>query len=109
MNYSLTFDTVKQITLCDILSSGMTLLTRRVILAFWNLDINPIDLLEIEMTVKESKGKIHKEGTNNEQNAHVETSHFYVWHLFKLLYKIFLRILTDSEASQNGRVHKDIK
>lgn len=92
----MTFDTVKQITLCDILSSGMTLLAGRVILAFWSLAIYPIDLLEIEMTVKESKGKICKEGRNNEQNAHVETSHLYVSHLLKLLYEIFLRVLTDS-------------
>lgn len=109
LNYNLTFDTVKQITLCDILSSEMTLFAARVILAFRSLAIYPIDLLEIEMMVKESKGKICKEGTNNEQNAHVETSHFYVSHLLKILYKIFLRVLTDSNASQNGSEHKDTK
>lgn len=87
---------VKQITQCDVLSSGTTLLAGRVILAFWSLAIYPIDLLEIEMTVKESKGKICKEGTNNEQNVHVETSHFYVSHLLKWLYKVFLRALPDS-------------
>lgn len=109
LNYNLTFDTVKQLTLCDILSSEMTLFAARVILAFRSLAIYPIDLLEIEMMVKESKGKICKEGTNNEQNAHVETSHFYVSHLLKILYKIFLRVLTDSNASQNGSEHKDTK
>lgn len=109
LNYNSTFDTVKQITLCDILSSEMTLFAARVILAFRSLAIYPIDLLEIEMMVKESKGKICKEGTNNEQNAHVEASHFYVSHLLKILYKIFLRVLTDSNASQNGSEHKDTK
>lgn len=109
LNYNLTFDTVKQITLCDILSSEMTLFAARVILAFRSLAIYPIDLLEIEMMVKESKGKICKEGTNNEQNAHVETSHFCVSHFLKILYKIFLRVLTDSNASQNGSEHKDTK
>lgn len=93
----MTFDTVKQITLCDILSSGMTLLAGRVILPFWNLDTCPIDLLEIEMTVKKSKGEIHKEVTDSEQNAHVETSHFYFSHILKLLPKIFLRVLTDKK------------
>lgn len=65
MNCGLTFDTVKNIALCDILSLGLTLLVRRVILPFWILGIYLIDLLEIEMTVTESKDKICKEGTNN--------------------------------------------
>lgn len=49
------------------------------------------------MTVKKSKGEIHKEVTDSEQNAHVETSHFYFSHILKLLPKIFLRVLTDKK------------
>lgn len=66
INCGLTFDIVKQIALCDIISSGMTFFSRRVMLAFCQWGVYPIDLLEVEMIVKEYKDKVCQEGTNND-------------------------------------------
>lgn len=82
------YDTGKQIALCDFLFSGTALLARRVILAFRSLCVYPIELLEIKKRVNDPEDKMWKEGTNNDWNAGVETSHLYVPPFFFYYYYI---------------------